>query len=157
MVRTPTNNFKTNKTKQMSNFKKVVFAKSDFNNIGNMLSEPTINITEKQKSILTTGTLWVPIFTDPVTNERHFSMVREVIGEPTKSKHKTPSKENYNFEVKVRTVVESKVPIKIRKGTISGMLTLGNTKLDSKSEGKNGVKRKAYNEFERLVSLAIRS
>jgi hypothetical protein len=142
----------------MSNFKKVVFAKSDFNNIGNMLSEPTINITEKQKSILTTGTLWVPIFTDPLTGEKHFSMVREVISEPTKSKHKTPSKEDYNFEVKVRTLVESKVPIKIRKGAIhSSLMAWGNVKIDAFNEGTNGVKRKAYNEFERLVSLAIRS
>ncbi len=51
----------------MNKFKKVVFAKSDFNNIGNMLSQPTINITEEQRNILTPGTLWVPIFTNPTT------------------------------------------------------------------------------------------
>lgn len=142
----------------MNKFKKVVFAKSDFNNIGNMLSQPTINITEKQKNILTPGTLWVPIFTDPITNEQYFTMVREVISEPTKAKHKTPNKEKYNLSVKVKNVIESNVPIKIRKGTIqSAISAYGCTKLDSKSEGKNGVKKKAYNEFERLVSLAIRS
>lgn len=140
----------------MNKFKKVVFAKSDFNNIGNMLAEPTINITEKQKNILTPGTLWVPIFTDPNSKERYFSMVREVISEPTKAKHKTPTKKDYSLEVKVKTIVESKVPIKIRKGAIhSSIAAWGNCKLDSK--GETPAQKMAYNEFERLVSLAIRS
>ncbi len=141
----------------MNKFKKVVFAKSDFNNIGNMLSQPTINITEEQRNILTPGTLWVPIFTNPTTKEKYFTMVREVISEPTKAKHKTPTKEKYSLQVKVKNVVESNTPIKIRKGTINSAILYGKTKLDSKSEGKNGVKKIAYNEFERLVSLAIRS
>ena len=137
----------------MNKFKKVVFAKNNSHNIGNIVAN-TINIKKEQKNILTPGTLWVPIFTNEDTGEHYLIKVMEVVGEPTKAKHKTTLKPAYNMQVPVRTIIESATPIKVKKNAINSALRYGTTKIDASSDGVKGI---AYKEFERFVALAIRS
>jgi hypothetical protein len=137
----------------MSKFKKVVFSKSEFNNEGNIVAN-MINIKKQQQSVYTPGTLVVPIYTNTKTKEHYMNKVLEVVSEPIQTRYDTKGKPQYDMSVKVRTKIESMEPIKVRKNTINSALRYGTTKIDASSDGVKGI---AYKEFERFVSLAIRS
>jgi hypothetical protein len=146
----------------MSKFKNVVFQKDGGFNEGNVVDN-SINIKPVQRTILTIGTLWIPVFYEQGTNKPYINKIKEIVSEPIPAEfptdlgNTTNIKATYGESVKVKTIIETKQRYYINSKTKVkgwGQLLNGNTYLNAGSKGN--AKKPLFEEFKNFLSFAIR-